>query len=168
MADAKINFTLKSSPTAPGNPWLVIGADSPEDLVQTLQKFGVDPEAYLNAVGASARYVATDVAVQNLAEGGLAPSVTEAAMQTPVAASTQGVQYGVPPEPQQPQQAQYQAPQYQPPQAAPAQPAGEMCRHGARNLRSGTGKNGRAWEAYMCAAPQGTPRSEQCDPIWVD
>lgn len=164
MVDTKINFTLKSSPTAPGNPWLVIGADSPEELVQTLQKFGVDPEAYLNSVGASARNVATDVAVQNLAEGGLAPSVTEAAMQTPVAASTQGVQYGVPPEPQ---QAQYQAPQYQAPQAAPPQPAGEMCRHGARNLREGT-KNGRAWKAYMCAAPQGTPRAEQCNPIWVD
>lgn len=165
MADAKINFTLKSSPTAPGNPWLVIGADSPEELVQTLQKFGVDPEAYLNSVGASARYVATDVAVQNLAEGGLAPSVTEAAMQTPVAATAQGAQYGAPSEPQ---QTQYQAPQYQAPQAAPAQPAGEMCRHGARNLREGVGKNGRAWKAYMCAAPQGTPRSEQCDPIWVD
>jgi len=47
---------------------------------------------------------------------------------------------------------------------APQQSVGgmEMCPHGQRTLKSGTGRNG-AWSAWMCPAQQGDPT--KCKPI---
>lgn len=48
--------------------------------------------------------------------------------------------------------------------AAPAPAAGGYtCAHGARNY-----KNGGSWEAQFCGAPQGTPKDQQCAPLWKD
>ncbi len=40
---------------------------------------------------------------------------------------------------------------------------GKVCPHGAMVLKSGTGKNGKPWTAYMCRAPKG----QTCSPIWL-
>ena len=56
------------------------------------------------------------------------------------------------------------APQFTP-AAAPAQ-GGNICRHGAMAYREGVSQKG-PWKAYMCAAPQGTPKEQKCDAIWV-
>jgi hypothetical protein len=55
----------------------------------------------------------------------------------------------------------------QPVQAAGGAPAGadgQMCRHGSMVWKTGTGKNGREWKAWMCPS---TNRADQCDPQWV-
>lgn len=39
---------------------------------------------------------------------------------------------------------------------------GKVCPHGAMVLKSGTGKTGKPWTAYMCQAPKG----QTCNPIW--
>ena len=43
---------------------------------------------------------------------------------------------------------------------------GQSCRHGAMAFRTGTSAKG-PWKGWMCAAPQGTPKEEKCDTIWV-
>ena len=51
---------------------------------------------------------------------------------------------------------------------APAAPAGStapICQHGPMTYRSGTGRNGKAWQAYFCPAPKGAP--DQCEPKWI-
>jgi hypothetical protein len=50
------------------------------------------------------------------------------------------------------------------PVAAPA--GSNACRHGEMNYREGVGGKG-PWKAWMCGAPKGTPKEQQCDPIWV-
>jgi hypothetical protein len=50
----------------------------------------------------------------------------------------------------------------------PAEPAASqppVCFHGPRTYRSGTGKNGKPWQAWMCPSPKGTPG--QCEPEWI-
>lgn len=46
-----------------------------------------------------------------------------------------------------------------------AAPAGAVCRHGNMTWKTGTGKNGKEWKAWMCPAPKGA--ADQCDPQWV-
>jgi hypothetical protein len=58
------------------------------------------------------------------------------------------------------QQAQQQAA----PSGAPAG-QGKMCEHGQKQWKEGVGNGGRAWKAWMCPAPKGTPG--QCAPEWV-
>jgi hypothetical protein len=49
-------------------------------------------------------------------------------------------------------------------QAPPAQQGeGKTCIHGPMTYRSGT-KNGKAWSAYFCPTPKGSPN--QCAPVW--
>lgn len=52
------------------------------------------------------------------------------------------------------------------PQGAAQAPDGEVryCDHGEMVFKSGTGKNGKPWKAFMCPAPRG---SNQCDPEWL-
>jgi hypothetical protein len=53
------------------------------------------------------------------------------------------------------------------PVAAPAPAGGDQsCRHGVMNLRTGTSARG-PWKGYMCAAPQGTPKEDKCETIWI-
>lgn len=49
---------------------------------------------------------------------------------------------------------------------APAADGGHVCKHGPMNFRTGEGAKG-PWKGWMCASPQGTPKSEKCDTIWV-
>lgn len=49
------------------------------------------------------------------------------------------------------------------PAAAPG--GGRTCGHGEMVYKTGAGKNGRNWEAYMCPAPKGDPT--QCKPQWL-
>lgn len=42
---------------------------------------------------------------------------------------------------------------------------GPVCEHGAKQFKSGMGKNGKQWTAWMCPAPKGT--SGQCPPEWL-
>ncbi|MDQ3224323.1 MAG: hypothetical protein M3Q75_12760 [Gemmatimonadota bacterium] len=69
----------------------------------------------------------------------------------------------------------YNAPVRQPEQPAVAAPAPQApptvdqsgiphCQHGAKQYRNGTGKTGKAWAAWMCPSPKGTP--DQCEPDW--
>lgn len=51
------------------------------------------------------------------------------------------------------------------PAAAPAQ-GGHQCRHGQMVYREGVSARG-PWKGYMCAAPQGTPKEQKCDAIFV-
>ena len=44
--------------------------------------------------------------------------------------------------------------------------ADKKCRHGDMNLKTGTSAKG-PWKGWMCGAPKGTPKEQQCDPIWV-
>ncbi|WP_327294427.1 hypothetical protein [Streptomyces sp. NBC_01197] len=48
-------------------------------------------------------------------------------------------------------------------QAPVAAGGGYTCAHGNRNY-----KNGGSWEAQFCGAPQGTPKDQQCAPLWKD
>lgn len=50
------------------------------------------------------------------------------------------------------------------PVVAPA--GGNSCRHGAMVYREGVSGKG-PWKGWMCAAPQGTPKEQKCDAIWV-
>lgn len=49
--------------------------------------------------------------------------------------------------------------------ASSAAPAGAVCRHGNMTWKTGIGKTGKEWKAWMCPAPKGT--ADQCDPQWV-
>ncbi|MEU7814060.1 hypothetical protein [Pseudonocardia sp. NPDC049154] len=55
-----------------------------------------------------------------------------------------------------------------PPAAPPAAPAGgqqaPMCSHGPRRHYEGTNARG-PYTAWFCAAPKGTPRHQQCQPL---
>ena len=44
--------------------------------------------------------------------------------------------------------------------------ADKMCKHGAMSLKTGVNAKG-PWKGWLCAAPKGTPKEQQCDPIWV-
>ena len=58
------------------------------------------------------------------------------------------------------------APPAQPAQdASSAAPAGAVCRHGNMTWKTGIGKTGKEWKAWMCPAPQGA--ADKCDPQWV-
>lgn len=46
-----------------------------------------------------------------------------------------------------------------------AAPSAPVCKHGGMTYKSGTGKNGKTWQAYMCAAGQNAP--DKCDPQWI-
>lgn len=48
-------------------------------------------------------------------------------------------------------------------QPVAAAAGGYTCAHGTRNY-----KNGGTWEAQFCSAPQGTPKAQQCEPLWKD
>jgi len=39
------------------------------------------------------------------------------------------------------------------------------CKHGAMAYKTGIGKTGAPWKAYMCAAPKDA--SDKCDPQWI-
>ena len=55
------------------------------------------------------------------------------------------------------------------PVAAPAPaPAGAApsCKHGPMNYRTGVGERG-PWRAWMCSAPQGTPKPDKCETSWI-
>ena len=53
------------------------------------------------------------------------------------------------------------------PVAAPAPAGGDQsCRHGVMTFRSGTSARG-PWKGYMCASPQGTPKEDKCETIWI-
>lgn len=62
-----------------------------------------------------------------------------------------------------PAQQQYQQPAQQAaPQQAGAAPS-PQCKHGARALKEGTSKAGKAYSGWMC---QSRDRQDQCEPIW--
>lgn len=44
--------------------------------------------------------------------------------------------------------------------------ADKQCKHGAMSLKTGTSAKG-PWKGWLCAAPKGTPKDQQCEPIWV-
>ena len=162
MAEGKITFTFKGL-RHPEQPWLVVSADSALELADTITSLGLDPVQALQAVGSTGAVAgAIERATQNLTAGGLNPSV--APENTPPAQA-----YQPPPAaaPQAPQPPAYQPPaQQQPWGAAPSNGnfAEPTCHHGARQHRSGTGRTGKPWAAWMCPSPKGTP--DQCDPIW--
>lgn len=55
-----------------------------------------------------------------------------------------------------------------PVESTPAPAAGgNACRHGAMQYKEGTNAAGKPWKGWMCSAPQGTPKEQKCDPIWV-
>jgi hypothetical protein len=79
----------------------------------------------------------------------------------------------VPPSPEVQAAAAQAAQTYTPP--APAQPvpgavgpagAPPMCAHGVRQFRTSKPGAARAWQAWMCPTPKGTPG--QCDPEWIN
>jgi len=39
------------------------------------------------------------------------------------------------------------------------------CKHGAMTYKTGVGKTGAPWKAYMCNAPKDA--SDKCDPQWI-
>ena len=39
------------------------------------------------------------------------------------------------------------------------------CKHGPMTYKTGIGKTGAPWKAYMCAAPKDA--SDKCDPQWI-
>lgn len=45
-----------------------------------------------------------------------------------------------------------------------SQSTGKVCAHGPMVYKTGMGKNGSPWQAWMCQSPQGAPK---CSPIWV-
>jgi hypothetical protein len=49
--------------------------------------------------------------------------------------------------------------------AEPAPSSDNACRHGAMAYKEGTNAQGKAWKAWMCAAPKGA--IDKCEPIWV-
>ena len=42
---------------------------------------------------------------------------------------------------------------------------GPICKHGPKLRKTGMGKNGKQWDAWMCPAPKGQP--DQCPPEWI-
>ena len=48
---------------------------------------------------------------------------------------------------------------------APAGPPAPQCRHGAMTFRESKPGAPKAWKAWMCAAPKGTP--DACEPQWM-
>lgn len=51
------------------------------------------------------------------------------------------------------------------PTAAASAPGAPMCDHGPRTFRTGKSAKGN-WSAWFCAAPQSTPKAQQCEPLW--
>ena len=52
------------------------------------------------------------------------------------------------------------------PAPAAAPQGGHVCRHGAMSYKEGVNARG-PWKGYLCNAPQGTPKEQKCDAIWV-
>lgn len=53
------------------------------------------------------------------------------------------------------------------PAGAAQAPNGEVrhCAHGPMQYKTGTGRNGKTWQAFMCPAPRNA--SDKCDPEWL-
>ncbi len=48
---------------------------------------------------------------------------------------------------------------------AAASSDGPICKHGPKAFKQGVNSSGKAWKAWMCPAPKGTP--DQCAPEWM-
>lgn len=158
MAEGKIVATLKAGDKYDA-PWITIGADTPEELVQLVDRAG---QAGLGAAVANAARGLQGT--YNVAAAGQVTQVGYEQNAAPVPAPV-AVPGSYP--------ASTTAPTAAPPvpaQAAPAVPAptapqadAKFCPHGQRTVYNGT-KNGRAYTAYFCGLPKGHP--DQCGPIW--
>lgn len=137
------------------DPWLVVRADTAEELVGLLQQ-----AAQAGAVATLAQSAVEAQAVYTAARSlGAKPVAVEAAPQA------------APPTPpwQPPQQAAPTSPAPSAPAApAPAAaPAGApTCQHGPMVWRTGVSKKtGQPWQAWMCSAPRGA--TDKCDAQFV-
>lgn len=152
MSDTKTHtVTLKGAGN--GEPWLVLGGATTDDLEAQLQAAFPELEDHLSLPEMIWRAQAMWAAVRAVTLGGLtgAPDGSQA-VQAPPAAS-QGYQG---------QQAAYgqQAPAQGAPGPAPA------CQHGPRVFRSAKPGSGKTWKGWFCPAPQGT--QDQCKPQFVN
>lgn len=147
---AAYTVTLKSGPGYEA-PWLVVRGDTAEQVKDLLK--GVWEANLGGAVIATASALHSEYQTEK--QGGNAVPAVVAATGGTVVAETPT--YSAPtPTP---------APSAPPVQAA-APDAAPTCQHGAMSFKSGTSaKTGRAWQAWFCPTPKGTPG--QCDPKFV-
>lgn len=166
MSDHKLNATLKGG-AGYDAPWLTIGSDDPNELHALVTKFaGVDPSVDTGAaiVAAATKFQGFWTAKDTLGAQVVSPqpqgftTQQQAAVQGYQQAATQAAPVGPATQYITGQQAAPQVPQQQ-----AATPPGPSCQHGPMTFRSGN-KNGKAWSAYFCPTPKGTPG--QCDPVW--
>lgn len=138
MADGKITATLKAGRDFDA-PWIVIGAETAEELT-----------ALINAAGDAG----LGAAVANAARGLQATYSVGSAMGpvTQVSSTpTAPVQEAAPVAP------------VAPAQSVPPANGKTVCPHGQRTVYNGS-KNGRPYTAYFCTLPKGHP--DQCAPEW--
>lgn len=143
--NAAITATLKAG-TGYDSPWLVVRADTPDQMVQLLDKVA-ESGVLAKLVNTSAELIALNNV--NAGLGGKAVQVEAAAGNV-----TQGpwTQQGTSPARPAP------APQAQ---AAP----GPSCQHGPMTFRQSKPGAAKVWKGYFCPTPQGTP--DQCPPQFI-
>lgn len=163
MPDHKYQTTIKAG-TAYDAPWITISGDSDADLAFNLK-------AFTGTQTADTAELAVEAAVklQNLW------AVHDQLGGTPFPTSGQQAPPAFVPQQTQPAaftpQTQAAVQQYQQsaaaPQAAPAAatPPAPVCQHGQMVYRESKPGTAKAWKAWFCSSPKGTPN--QCDPQWI-
>lgn len=145
---AKLTATLKAGQGF-DSPWIVLYADTPQDLVNLLDAVhltGLGTKVATVAKGFQAEYAVSELGTQHVATETTAPQAPAAVPSAPA--------------------------QTVPNTALPhdgggaTAPAGKTCKHGPMTFRNGTSKKtGKPYSAYFCPSPQGTP--DQCSPEFV-
>lgn len=162
MSDHKVNVTIKGA-AGYDAPWVTIGGDTPDEVLNALRFFTGTQTSDVAELAVEAAVKFQNLwAVKDKLGGvpfpqsqGFTPTQqanvqqAQQAATAPIGPATQYITG---------QQAAPQVPQQQ-----AATPPGPSCQHGPMTFRSGN-KNGKAWSAYFCPTPKGTPG--QCPPVW--
>jgi hypothetical protein len=156
--EANYSFSIKDGSHAK-QPLLTIRGDSAQEFIGNLQAIGFDAGQLLSShFQIQGVPGATEVAVQNMANAGLNPSVLPQNQPAPQVyqepAPVQQVQQPPAPAAQTPWGGGQSAATFQHP----------VCPHGAMQHRESKPGAPRPWKAWMCPSPKGTP--DQCDPVW--
>lgn len=166
--EAPITATIKLGPGFEA-PWLVLRADTPEQALSQLK--WLSPAAaeaanngdYGLALAIASKHVQAKNGIGQMANTGETNQPAVAAPPPVVHPPIDDPWAVTPPAAQQFAPAQPPATQTYGAAAAPASNA-PSCQHGVKVQRTGVGKNGKPWSAWMCPAPRGT--ADQCEPDW--
>lgn len=143
------SWAIQVSPKLPDGTLVNVRAATPQDLEQMLSWVEANSAAIVKAAASLTTVGQVPALAQMAAPGGVS-------VQQGPPAQQQGGWGQQPPAQQSPDFYTQQQPQGQGPKPS--------CRHGERTYRTGTGKNGKPWQAWFCPSSN---RNDQCEAEWV-